>query len=179
MKTDPCSDAIDLLTAQHREVEQLWRQCQAATSGNPRDELVQAMIRLLSQHDAIETVLLYPAVRGVAGGDELAEHSLEEHKQIRELLKKADRGDHGSLQAAMEAVAHHVHEEEEPKIFPLLRARMDGEQLIDLRRRMEDEMRTAPTHPHPHTPNHPIAAKVTAAVAGMADRARDAIRRDS
>jgi hemerythrin superfamily protein len=178
MKTDPSLDAVELLTSQHREVEQLWQQCRAATSDDMRQDLVQGIIRMLSQHDALETTLLYPAVRTADGGDQLAEHSLEEHQQIRELLKKADGGDHGSLEAAMRMVEHHVHQEEEPKIFPLLRERMDGEQLMDLRRRMERQMKTAPTHPHPTTPNNPLAAKVTGAVAGMADRARDALRRD-
>src|SRR4051794_26316885 len=88
------ADAIELLSSHHRDVEQLWTQAQAAHSGSDRQlatDLGLRIITLLSQHDAIETQFLYPALRDVGtAGDRLADHSLEEHQKVRELLKAAD-----------------------------------------------------------------------------------------
>src|SRR5687768_15072632 len=89
-------DAITLLTAQHREVEHLWGELKTAqgTGDERSQELANRIIELLSRHDAIETMLLYPALRQTgADGDAMADHALEEHQEIRELLKQADRTD--------------------------------------------------------------------------------------
>lgn len=175
------SDAIELLTSQHREVDQLWSQLQAGggASSGLAAEHTRRIVKLLSQHDAIETMFLYPAVRD-AGGDALAGHSLEEHQRVRELLKAVDKGDatdpatFSVLQQAIEAVQAHV-EEEEGEIFPLLQANLDQAQLMALGEKLEAGMKTAPTHPHPTTPNNPVGAAVAGAVTGIVDRARDAI----
>jgi hemerythrin-like domain-containing protein len=180
------ADAIELLTSHHRDVEQLWSQAQAAHGAGDRGlagDLGQRIITLLSQHDAIETQILYPTLRDVGQrGDQLAAHSLEEHQKVRELLKAAD-GDAAdpkgwsSLSDAITNVMHHV-EEEESQIFPMLRG-VGQEELYELGDTMATAMKMAPTHPHPTTPNNPVGATVVGAAAGIVDRVRDALKKAS
>lgn len=176
-------DGLALLTSQHREVEQLWAEIQAAHGRGDHDgggELADRMIMLLSQHDAIETMVLYPALRRVEGGDRLADRSLEEHQQVRELLAQADGADLSvpenwrALEQAMTLVHAHVHQEEEPTIFPMVRT-LGPEEVERLGSQFEAGMKVAPTHPHPSTPNNAAAATVVGTAAGLVDKARDAI----
>jgi hemerythrin superfamily protein len=178
------ADAVELLTTQHRDVEQLWSQAQVARRDGDHDlaqDLSQRIIGMLSRHDAIETMLLYPALRKAgAGGDGMADHALEDHQQIRELLAAADGKDvddeaaWGSLASALTAVTAHV-KVEEGQLFPALRT-LGQEKVTELGDSMEKAMKMAPTHPHPTTPNSGLGATVVGAVAGAVDRARDAIK---
>lgn len=180
------ADAVELLTSHHRDVEQLWTRAQethAAGDQSTASDLGQRIITLLSQHDAIETQLLYPALRDTGErGDTLAEHSLEEHQKVRELLKAAD-GDlddtkgWSNLAEALSHVIEHVGEEES-QVFPLLRT-AGQEELYELGDTMEKAMNVAPTHPHPSTPNNPLGATIMGGAAGVLDRVRDALKKGS
>lgn len=173
-------DAITLLSSQHREVEHLWGELKTAqgTGDERSQELANRIIELLSRHDAIETMLLYPALRQAgADGDAMADAALEEHQEIRELLKQADRTDireeaaASALAAAIGTVADHVRDEE-GRMFPALQS-LGRERLQELGEQMEAAWTTAPTHPHPSTPNNPLAAGIVGTVAGAVDRVRD------
>ena len=178
-------DAIELLTGQHREVEAAWSQLQAAHSSDAdvQQELAQQIIAMLSQHDAIETQFLYPELRdaGAAQGQQLADHSLDDHQQVRELLNEVDGEDvrdesvYSTLARALSSVMDHVAEEEQ-QVFPLLRQSCDENRLVELGREMMSAMELAPTHPHPTTPNNKVGATVAGAVTGLVDKARDAMR---
>ncbi|MDQ4110090.1 MAG: hemerythrin domain-containing protein, partial [Actinomycetota bacterium] len=102
--------------------------------------LVEQLVEMLSRHDAVETQLLYPARRGVdERGDGLADHSLEEHQRVRELLKSVDRADPADpevfarFQECLDAVQHHV-EEEESSVLPGMRQNLSEERLAELGR---------------------------------------------
>jgi hemerythrin-like domain-containing protein len=177
------TDAVDFLTSQHREVEALWAQLEGAGSNvsTDRARAARQIVRLLSQHDAIETQLLYPELRDVGGdeGKQQSDHSLEEHQMIREMLKEVDRADdldedsYSTLARCIAAVNHHV-TEEESVMFPLLRRQCSVERLNELGSKMASMMDTVPTHPHPSTPNSKLGATVAGAVTGAMDRMRDA-----
>jgi hemerythrin superfamily protein len=177
------ADAIELLTSQHRDVEQLWSQAQAARGKGDHQlaqDLANRIIGMLSQHDAIETMELYPALRKTGEqGNGMADHALEDHQKVRELLAAADGKDvtddtvWGSLTQALTSVQEHV-QEEEGQMFPVLRG-LGQERLTELGDSMEKAMKLAPTHPHPSTPSSGVGAMVVGAVAGAVDRARDAI----
>jgi hemerythrin superfamily protein len=178
-------DAIGLLTSQHREVDQLWTQLQSerASGANTVKDLADRIVALLSKHDAIETRMLYPEVRE-AGGEQLADHSLDEHQTIRNLLNEVDGKDpregdvFDTFSQCISAVMAHV-QEEEGTIFPMLRENMSDDELRDLGDRMSSALDSAPTHPHPTTPNNPAGATIAGAVTGMVDRARDAVTGES
>lgn len=179
------TDAIELLTAHHREMDQLWSQVQAAhgQQSDAQNERARALIRLISQHDAIETQLLYPELRETAGeqGKEKSRHSLEEHQKVRELLKQVDEQDLRDearfliLSDAMSEVQHHA-KEEEGEVFPLLRKHVGQTRLMELGEKMAALMDRAPTHPHPMTPDSKVGAAVAGAVSGVVDRAKDKLK---
>lgn len=175
-------DAIQVLTADHRTVEALFQQVQAGSAG--KDDVVEQIVRELSIHDAIERELLYPAVRQhiSADGDAMAEHSLDDHEEVAALLSDIERADDagqrdGLLRQLISDVQEHV-QEEESEIFPQLQSAMSPAELADLGEKLESAKGRAPTHPHPHAPRSGIGAKVAGGAAAVADRLRDAARRD-
>jgi hemerythrin superfamily protein len=184
--TGAATDMIELLTSQHREVEQMWKMMQAAHGDGSTGvgEMGQKIVKMLSQHDALETQFLYPELRATAGdeGRRLSEHSLDEHKEVRELLTQVDGRDFTdnnvfmTLSRCVDAVMHHV-QEEESEIFPLLRQTCDEPRLMDLGKQLEMTLPSAPTHPHPHTPDSKVGATVAGMAAGLMDKARDALKR--
>jgi hemerythrin superfamily protein len=176
-------DAIELLISQHREVDTLWTEVQMLHREGSQAQAApaQEIVTKLSRHDAIETQFLYPELRKLDdAGSELADHSLEEHQRIRELLRDVDGRDprdesvYATLSQAVSAVMAHV-QEEETQIFPLLRQRLEEGRVTELGEKMQSAMKLAPTHPHPSTPNNKLGATVAGAVAGVVDRARDAV----
>jgi hemerythrin superfamily protein len=179
------ADMIEFLTSQHREVEQLWSQLEVShrNGSTPQEDLFERIVALLSKHDALEAQFLYPELRESGGGqgEQLSEHSLDDHKEVRELLSQVDGADirddnvYSTMEKCLQSVMHHV-EEEEDEVFPLLRSRCGEDRLMDLGQKMEQMMPMAPTHPHPHTPDSKIGATVAGAVSGVIDHARDAVR---
>lgn len=171
------TDAITLLTSDHRRVEALWARLdhEASYDGSVVDEIV----RELSIHDGIEKQLLYPTIREhVQGGDAIADRSLREHQMVEDLLARVEAESRPAAKLAavretMDHVAEHV-AEEEAQVFPALRSAMSEADLEDLGSRLERAKSTAPTHPHPDSPNSGAGAKVGGAVAGLMDRAKDA-----
>jgi hemerythrin superfamily protein len=181
--TGAAADAVELLTSQHREVDQLWKQLQQShrDGSDVQSQLSQEIVTRLSQHDAIETQFLYPELRKLGEqGRQLADHSLDEHQQVRELLSEVDGKDirdenvFSTMARCLSAVSEHV-EDEEHKAFPLMREQCGEERLMDLGHDMSDAMKMAPTHPHKHMPDSKVGAAVAGAVAGVADKARDAM----
>ncbi len=176
-------DAIELLTSDHAEVEQMFVQIEAAPEGETRDRLVQGVIRELSVHAAIEEQILYPAMRrALPNGDDLVEEAIEEHQQVKDTLAAIERADNPTeldplLVQLIGNVRHHV-EEEENELFPQLRASIDQEQLRTMGSELAAAKKMAPTHPHPHAPNTPPGNVVGGAAAALIDKARDALRRD-
>jgi hemerythrin superfamily protein len=174
-------DAIEVLEKDHREVESLFEEVKAGSGG--KDDVVEQIVRELSVHDAIERELLYPAVRDrIASheGEGLAEHSLDEHEEVAELLSQIESTDDTTqrdvlLQRLIANVADHVGEEEN-EIFPQLRQAMSEAELTELGSKLEAAKGRAPTHPHPHAPRSGVGAKVGGGAAAAMDKVRDATR---
>lgn len=173
-------DAIELLTNDHRTVEQLFGQLEAATGEAARDA-AEEIVRELSVHAVIEETVLYPAAREALEGEELVDHSLDEHQQVKELLTQVDgkpaddpetRRVFGEIKSAVE---EHV-EEEEGQLFPQLRGQLDEERLKQLGDAMEKAKSLAPTHPHPHAPDRPPGNVIASVPAALLDKVRDALR---
>lgn len=172
------TDAITLLTGDHRTVEALFQQAETAPS--PSSEVVDRIVKELSVHDAIEREYLYPAVRDrVPSGSGLADHSIEEHNEVAQTLLAIDKADNGSgeqkqlLARLVTAVRAHV-EEEETRLFPALRDAMTPRELEELGGKLETAKSTAPTRPHPHAPDEGLGTKIAGAVSAPLDKARDA-----
>jgi hemerythrin superfamily protein len=175
-------DLIEHLTSEHRQVEQMWAQLQEAHAAGAatQQDLGQEIVKALTQHDALELQLLYPALAR-AGEDEMAEHGKEEHTEIRRLLNEvdgkdpADEGVFSTFEQILLSVDAHVADEEE-NMFPRLRAGLSSDELIDLGKKSEQAEKVAPTHPHPTTPDGKVGATVVGGAAGLVDKARDALK---
>jgi hemerythrin superfamily protein len=175
-------NAVHLLRQDHREAEQLFARIEAGGGAGP-DDAVQEVVRELSVHAAIEEQVLYPAVREkLDGGDELADHAIEEHQAVKELLAEIDGSDDGTgerrslLARLMMEVRSHV-EEEEADLFPKLQAAFGPQEQQELGQAMAEAKRMAPTRPHPKAPSTPPGNVVAGAAAAVVDKARDALRR--
>lgn len=176
-------DVIELLTTDHAEVEQMFRQIESLPEGDPRNRLIDGVIRALSVHAAIEEQVVYPAMRkALPDGETLVQMAIDEHQHIKDTLAaiehaaSTDKRDPLLLQL-MSNLRHHV-DEEETELFPKLRASLGRDELDAMGSKLEAARKVAPTRPHPHAPNTPPGNIVAGAAAAAIDRARDALRRD-
>jgi len=174
-------DAITLLKDQHHDVEKLFKQYEEAgerAHARKRD-LVDKIIEALSKHAAIEEQLFYPVTRETvpAVEDEVLE-SLEEHHIVKwtlselETLDATDERFDAKVTVLIEHVRHHV-KEEETEYFPKVRDELGRNALAELGEAMEAARRTAPTHPHPRSPDTPTASAIGAAA--VVDRIGDTV----
>lgn len=178
-------DVLELLIRDHAAVEALFVRFErrAAEVPNPNLEVVREITRELSLHAAAEEQVLYPLMReALDDGDDLAEHGIEEHQQMKERLAAIEALDPADERWAREVMAvigdvrHHVREEEEEQ-FPRVRSAVSSERLAELAGTLERVKAMAPTRPHPRAPSTPPANRVVGPVAGLIDRVRDGARR--
>jgi hemerythrin-like domain-containing protein len=129
------ADVVDLIMQDHREVERLFDELK----DNPekRVGLVPVLTTLLSAHSRAEESEVYPvAAKEADEADEVA-HSQQEHVEADQLLAKLAATDPESadfdkvLQNLIDAVSHHV-EEEETKVLPGMRTNLSDERRLQL-----------------------------------------------
>ncbi|GLY26270.1 hemerythrin domain-containing protein [Micromonospora sp. NBRC 101691] len=175
-------DVIDVLTADHREVEALFVELENR-QGTPehRRQLVDVVIAELVRHSVAEEAYVYPATRkALPDGDQVADHEISEHADAERTMKDLESVDPSDprfdqlLTHLTTTIRHHV-QEEETDLFPRLRAACAHEELVELADKVTAAKRIAPTRPHPAAPDHPPANKLLAPGAGLVDRLRDAL----
>jgi hemerythrin superfamily protein len=176
-------DAITLLRDDHKTVEQLFKRFEKAGDRAfvEKRQIVDRIIEELSVHAAIEEQVFYPVARAtVADTEDIALESLEEHHIVKWLLSElvdldpaAERFD-AKVTVLMENVRHHV-EEEQDEFFPKVRDGLTRGQLADLGEALAEAKKSAPTHPHPRSPDTPPGNSVVGTIAGVMDRVGDNI----
>jgi hemerythrin superfamily protein len=176
-------DAITLLKKDHQAVEKLFKRFEATGDGAlvERRKIVDQIIEALSQHAAIEEQLFYPVTRATVDDvDDVVLEGLEEHHVVKWLLEElehmdpADERFKAKVTVLIENVRHHV-EEEEDDYFPKVRAELGRNDLTDLGDAMEEARKTAPTHPHPRSPDTPPGNIIAGNAAGVVDRVTDTV----
>jgi hemerythrin superfamily protein len=120
-------DAVALIKADHRKVEQLFREYEEAgdRAYKTKRQLVEQITRELEVHTTIEEETYYPAVEAKArrDGKELIGEAIEEHHVVKILLGELatlspeDDAYDAKVTVLMENVRHHV-EEEESEMLP-------------------------------------------------------------
>ncbi len=140
-------DAIELLTQQHRQAEQIINQA-LETSEQPeqRAELLEQAVTMLRAHMVLEETTFYPFVQEALGeeAEELLQESLVEHQLARNgveqlvVLMPDAPGIDGAITIVRDGVLHHVREEEQ-ELFPMLRERA-GERLQEVGEQMEQQL---------------------------------------
>lgn len=130
-------DALELLTEQHDEVEELISRIEDSDDAYERKELFLELADKIAAHSTMEEKIFYPAVMG-ADTVELLLESTEEHLSAKRVLADMldmdaddDRFD-AKLTVLEELIRHHARDEEEGKLFPILRRQLGEEQLAGL-----------------------------------------------
>lgn len=132
-------DAIEMLTQQHREVDELFERIERS-DGDERIQLIGRVCERLTLHTQIEERHFYPFAQS-AGIQDLVDHSLEEHGEAKQLISQLlqlKRNDPRVVQLCgqlKDSVQHHV-KEEENTFFPRLKSLASVDDL----RAVADEM---------------------------------------
>lgn len=163
------TDALEMLRMQHRHVDRLFAQIERSLQQDHRVALplVNELASALTMHASIEEHHFYPTIR-TEKTEELVAESFAEHRQMKRALADvvaAARSGSEELAAMVsvlkEAVTHHAKEEEEGKLFPLVRALTDEDQ----REAIGQEMVAAMVeHQQAHHPLTPQALRAQAAM---------------
>jgi hemerythrin superfamily protein len=138
--SDDNLNAMDLLTAQHRYVEKLFAQI-AKEDRARKSAAFRELADILAIHAAVEERIFYPAVKS-ASTEDLLRESAEEHLAMKRTLADLIEMDVASaqfdakLKVLEEQVSHHAKEEEERKLFPLIRAEQEDDFITALANEM-------------------------------------------
>ena len=112
-------DAIALLKADHRKVEELFEKFEAAKGASAKERLAKQICTELTVHTIIEEEIFYPACKGKAE-DDLLDESYVEHDGAKVLIAEIEAGApdeefyDAKVKVLSEQIQHHVKEEEQP-----------------------------------------------------------------
>ena len=133
------TDAIALLTADHRTVKELFKQFEKLTKQEDVDdekaELVRRICNELTVHAQIEEEIFYPAVREAIDDDDLMDEADIEHASAKDLIAQLEAlepgDDHYDARVTVlgEYVDHHVKEEEGEMFSKARKADVDTTEL--------------------------------------------------
>ncbi len=156
------ADAIALLKADHRKVEDLFDQFEESDEPDEKEEIAQQICVELKIHTMIEEEIFYPAFRGKIDDDTLDEAYVE-HDGAKMLVNDIAAGDpeddfyDAKVTVLSEEIRHHVHEEEMPSEGMFAQCRDTDVDLVALRDQMlarkkelmaiEDEQGLPPAEP--------------------------------
>jgi hemerythrin superfamily protein len=136
-------DALELLKKDHQAVKDLFKRAETNKDEKQQKRLFEQIKTELETHTRIEETIFYPAM---AERDELKDmvlESLEEHKQVKTLLREMENLTSNSekfepkLKVLMENVEHHAEEEEEGNMFPKVRKLFNKSELEKLGEQLE------------------------------------------
>lgn len=143
-------DAIQILKADHREVEKLFGQFQKASGDARKMQLARKICMELMVHTQIEEELVYPISREFLKDDDIVNEAVVEHQAAKDLIEQiqgmdaSDEMFDAKMQVLQEQIEHHV-EEEEKEYFPKLqKTDMDlkaiGQQLMQRKKELTAQM---------------------------------------
>lgn len=185
------TDVLTVLTRQHDAVSSLVKQLAtipgASKGGTPaqaseRESIVDLIGKRLAAHEAAEEEHLWPRVRQLPDGDQLADGGIEQEQKGNELLlalSKADpqRAEFDDMVEELMTLLH-KHVAYEDRVFLRLRDELDSDERRQLGERILAAQRTAPSRPHPKAPRKPAkAVKAAATGAAPLEQARGATGR--
>lgn len=136
-------DALELLKEDHQKVKELFEEAEGTEDQKEKTKIFSEIQAELETHARIEETVFYPAMEKREELKDMVLESIEEHKQIKTLLKEIDGLKSDSekfepkLAVLMENVEHHAEEEEEDKMFPKVREIFSQEELEELGQELE------------------------------------------
>lgn len=141
-------DAIAMLKADHRKVEEIFEQFEKARSGDRKRALAEQACLELKVHTVIEEEIFYPACRGQIEED-LIDEAFVEHDAAKLLINEIEAGSpdedfyEAKVKVLSEMIEHHVEEEEKRSEGMFSQARAAGLDMDDLADRMRARKATA------------------------------------
>jgi hemerythrin-like domain-containing protein len=128
-KSSAQQDAIAMLTAEHREVSQMFKQFEEMSDRAKvsKKKLADQICNALILHTTIEEEIFYPAVReAVKEAEDKLDEAVVEHASAKDLIAQIQEMDpddelyDAKVKVLSEQVEHHV-EEEEKEMFPMVK----------------------------------------------------------
>lgn len=138
-------DAIALLKADHRKVEELFESFEKAKDKARKKSLADQICMELTIHTKIEEGIFYPACRGQIEDEELLDEAYVEHDGAKVLITEIraagpeDSFYDAKVKVLAEMIKHHVKEEEKRSEGLFAEARDAGLDMDELGRRMKAE----------------------------------------
>jgi hemerythrin superfamily protein len=135
------TDAIALLKADHRTVENLFASFENASGSERKRKLAEQICNELKIHTLIEEEIFYPALKGKIEDEDL-EEAYVEHDGAKVLINDIAAGGpdeeyyDAKVKVLQEQIEHHVKEEEQPAEGMFAQARAAEVDLVELRDRM-------------------------------------------
>ena len=134
-------DAIAMLKADHRKVEELFEKFEQTNGKATKQKLAEQICLELKVHTAIEEEIFYPACRGKIE-DDLVNEAYVEHDSAKLLINEIEAGGpdeefyDAKVKVLSEMIEHHVKEEEQRVEGMFSQARKAGLPMDDLGERM-------------------------------------------
>src|SRR5690348_17645751 len=154
MAASKSQDAITLLKEDHRAVEKLFKEFEAAKGDGRKQKLAHQICLELSVHAELEEKIFYPACEGTVDEDELKEGYVE-HDAAKLLIAEIEANEGADdeffdtkVHVLQEEIEHHIKEEEGPNgIFSQARkADIDmqalGERIAEKKKDLTDRFKS-------------------------------------
>jgi hemerythrin superfamily protein len=143
----PAGDAIALLKADHRKVEDLFDKFEKARDEKRKQALAREICTELTIHAMIEEEIFYPSCEGKIEGEEVLEEAYVEHDGAKVLISEIMSNLNARFFAAKvtvlsEMIKHHVKEEEKKQGNMFAKARRAGVDTKALGQQMAEEKKT-------------------------------------
>ncbi|KAI3636118.1 hypothetical protein MIR68_005999 [Amoeboaphelidium protococcarum] len=177
--------SVDTLIKQdHDKLRSLYQDIKNETNVVEKQKFTNEFIKTLSVHSVAEEMIVYPAFEArLVKGRDTADHSREEHGEIKHELYKLDqmtadqKGFDQQLDRVFEILDKHSKEEEE-ELLPALARTMYESELTDIGEQFQATKTKVPTHPHPWAPDRPPFETIAGMLQAPLDKLYDWIARD-
>jgi hypothetical protein len=116
-------NAIAILRADHKVVDELFQQYEKAKAQTRKQDLVERICHELIVHTTVEEEIFYPALRKVIKDRDMMDEADVEHASAKEMIKQLQAGKPGDdhydakVKVLGEYIRHHV-KEEQTEMFP-------------------------------------------------------------
>lgn len=137
------NDAIGLLKADHREVEQIFEQYEQSQDQEAKRDLAYRVCLELIVHTRLEEEIFYPACREKGVDHDMMDEAQVEHDGAKVLIGNLLQGNSGDsfydakVKTLSEYIKHHVAEEEKPRTGIFAKAKAAGLDMADLGSRLQ------------------------------------------
>ena len=136
-------DALEILRQDHQKVKELFKQGQQTQDKKQQKQILKEIKAELETHARIEETIFYPAMEEHDELKDMVLESLEEHKQMKTILRELAKLSASSerfkpkFKVLKDDVEHHAEEEEEGKMFPIIRKLIQKDELEQLGEELE------------------------------------------